>query len=86
MEFVERAQSQLQSSASDLRLQTWAENFLNETGYLNFRMRALVVSFYTHHLFQPWQNCSPHLAQQFLDFEPGIHYVLACRILESVKI
>lgn len=47
---------------------------LNETGYLNFRMRALVVSFYTHHLFQPWQNCSPHLAQQFLDFEPGIHY------------
>lgn len=47
---------------------------LNETGYLNFRMRAMVVSFYTHHLFQPWQNCSPHLAQQFLDFEPGIHY------------
>lgn len=47
---------------------------LNETGYLNFRMRAMVVSFYTHHLFQPWQNCSPHLAKQFLDFEPGIHY------------
>src|SRR5574343_44020 len=47
---------------------------LNTTGYLNFRMRALVVSFYTHHLFQPWQNCSQHLAQQFLDFEPGIHY------------
>ena len=47
---------------------------LNSTGYLNFRMRAMVVSFYTHHLFQPWQNCSPHLAQQFLDFEPGIHY------------
>ena len=46
---------------------------LNTTGYLNFIM-ALVVSFYTHHLFQPWQNCSPHLAQQFLDFEPGIHY------------
>jgi deoxyribodipyrimidine photo-lyase len=47
---------------------------LNTTGYLNFRMRAMVVSFYTHHLFQPWQNCSPHLARQFLDFEPGIHY------------
>lgn len=47
---------------------------LNTTGYLNFRMRAMVVSFYTHHLMQPWQNCSPHLAQQFLDFEPGIHY------------
>lgn len=47
---------------------------LNETGYLNFRMRALVVSFYTHNLWQPWQNCSPHLAKNFLDFEPGIHY------------
>ena len=47
---------------------------LNTTGYLNFRMRALIVSFYTHNLWQPWQNCSPHLAQQFLDFEPGIHY------------
>ena len=47
---------------------------LNETGYLNFRMRAMIVSFYTHHLFQPWQRVSPHLAQQFLDFEPGIHY------------
>ncbi|MFN8275384.1 MAG: deoxyribodipyrimidine photo-lyase [Flavobacteriaceae bacterium] len=47
---------------------------LNTTGYLNFRMRAMVVSFYTHHLMQPWQNCSSHLARQFLDFEPGIHY------------
>lgn len=47
---------------------------LAATGYLNFRMRALVVSFYTHNLWQPWQNCSPHLAQNFLDFEPGIHY------------
>ena len=47
---------------------------LNTTGYLNFRMRAMLVSFYTHHLMQPWQNGSPHLARQFLDFEPGIHY------------
>lgn len=47
---------------------------LNETGYLNFRMRALLVSFYTHNLWQPWKNCSSHLAQMFLDFEPGIHY------------
>ncbi|WP_299224375.1 cryptochrome/deoxyribodipyrimidine photo-lyase family protein [uncultured Psychroserpens sp.] len=47
---------------------------LNETGYLNFRMRALVVSFFTHNLWQPWQAASRHLSQQFLDFEPGIHY------------
>ncbi len=47
---------------------------LNETGYLNFRMRALVVSFFTQNLWQPWQELSEHLAAQFLDFEPGIHY------------
>ena len=47
---------------------------LNETGYLNFRMRALVVSFFTHNLWQPWQDASKHLSGMFLDFEPGIHY------------
>jgi deoxyribodipyrimidine photo-lyase len=47
---------------------------LRETGYINFRMRAMVVSFLTHHLSQPWKSGSAHLAQQFLDFEPGIHY------------
>ena len=47
---------------------------VNTTGYLNFRMRALVVSFWTHHLMQPWQPAAKFLAQQFLDFEPGIHY------------
>jgi deoxyribodipyrimidine photo-lyase len=47
---------------------------LNETGWVNFRMRAMLVSFFTHNLWQPWQNASSHLAQQFLDFEPGIHY------------
>lgn len=47
---------------------------LQETGYLNFRMRAMLVSFYTHHLFQPWQTGVHHLAKLFLDYEPGIHY------------
>ena len=47
---------------------------LNETGYLNFRMRAMVVSFFTHNLWQPWQECTQHLSQMFLDFEPGIHF------------
>ena len=45
-----------------------------ETGYLNFRMRALLVSFLTHHLWQPWKSGVVHLARNFLDFEPGIHY------------
>ena len=47
---------------------------LVKTGYLNFRMRSLIVSFFTHHLWQPWQACAHFLARQFLDFEAGIHY------------
>ncbi len=44
------------------------------TGYLNFRMRAMVVSFLTHSLWQPWQAGVGHLAKMFLDYEPGIHF------------
>ncbi|WP_051207865.1 FAD-binding domain-containing protein [Saccharospirillum impatiens] len=44
------------------------------TGYLNFRMRAMLVSFLTHHLWLDWRWGVQHLARQFLDFEPGIHY------------
>lgn len=47
---------------------------LAATGYINFRMRAMLVSFLTHHLWQPWQAGVEHLAGLFLDFEPGIHY------------
>lgn len=47
---------------------------LIETGYINFRMRAMLASFFTHILWQPWQDASVHLSQQFLDFEPGIHF------------
>jgi deoxyribodipyrimidine photo-lyase len=44
------------------------------TGYLNFRMRAMLVSFLTHHLWQDWRTGVKFLGRQFLDFEPGIHY------------
>ncbi len=47
---------------------------LRETGHLNFRMRAMLVSFLTHLLWQPWKPGAVHLAALFLDFEPGIHY------------
>ena len=43
------------------------------TGYLNFRMRALVVSFFVFNLWQDWRSLH-FLAKQFLDYEPGIHY------------
>lgn len=47
---------------------------LIETGYINFRMRAMVLSFLTHNLWQHWKEGAIWLASQFLDFEPGIHY------------
>ena len=47
---------------------------LQTTGYLNFRMRAMSLSFFTHNLWQPWQVAAEHLAGVFLDFEPGIHF------------
>ena len=47
---------------------------LQASGYLNFRMRAMVVSFYSHHLWLPWKPGADYLASLFTDFEPGIHY------------
>ena len=47
---------------------------LIKTGYLNFRMRAMLVSFLSHHLQIDWRMGVKHLASLFLDFEPGIHY------------
>ena len=70
----------------EVKFQAWKNGFtgyplvdacmrcVKQTGYLNFRMRSMVVSFLTHHLWQPWQEGAAYLAKQFLDFEPGIHF------------
>ena len=47
---------------------------LRKTGWINFRMRAMIVSFFVHNLDQDWRDCSNFLARQFLDYEPGIHF------------
>ncbi len=47
---------------------------VEQTGWINFRMRAMVVSFLTLNLDQDWREGTYHLARQFLDYEPGIHY------------
>ena len=44
------------------------------TGWLNFRMRAMLVSFASYHLWLHWRPTGIFLARQFLDFEPGIHW------------
>jgi len=44
------------------------------TGWLPFRMRAMVVSFASYHLWLHWRFTAALLARDFLDYEPGIHY------------
>ena len=68
------------------RLQAWCEGRtgfpmvdacmrqLVATGWLNFRMRAMLVSFASYHLWLHWREPGLFLARQFLDFEPGIHW------------
>ena len=88
MEFesINKGYAALEKPANEAYIQAWKTGHtgfplvdasmrcLIQTGYVNFRMRAMLVSFFTHHLWQPWQLGVKHLAKQFLDFEPGIHY------------
>ena len=48
--------------------------FLIAHGWLNFRMRAMLVSVACYTLKLPWQPVAHWLAQLFVDYEPGIHY------------
>ncbi len=47
---------------------------LKTTGWINFRSRAMIVSFLTHHLQIDWRRGAYFLARNFLDYEPGIHF------------
>ncbi len=47
---------------------------LRETGWLNFRMRAMLVSVAAYPLWLHWRPLGEWLATQFLDYEPGIHW------------
>jgi deoxyribodipyrimidine photo-lyase len=85
-ENINRGFNAIRSDVNDDLVRRWCEGTtgipmidasmrcVNSTGYLNFRMRAMLVSFFTHHLWQPWQAGVHHLAKMFLDFEPGIHF------------
>ena len=48
--------------------------YLTTTGWINFRMRAMLVSFASYDLWLHWRYSAEHLANLFVDFEPGIHY------------
>ena len=43
-------------------------------GWITFRMRAMLVSFASYHLWLDWRQTGYHLARLFTDYEPGIHY------------
>ncbi len=47
---------------------------LIQNGWINFRMRAMLVSFASYHLWLDWRVTAPYLARLFTDYEPGIHY------------
>lgn len=83
---VNSGYEQLSHVKNDLFIQAWKQGktgfplidacmrCLINTGWINFRMRAMLVSFFCHHLDQDWRDGVYHLAQLFLDYEPGIHY------------
>jgi deoxyribodipyrimidine photo-lyase len=70
----------------DDRFQAWARGetgypmvdacmrALLATGWINFRMRAMLVSFASYDLWLHWRPTGLHLARHFLDFEAGIHW------------
>ena len=47
---------------------------LISTGWINFRMRAMLISFASYHLWIPWNETAKYLARLFLDYEAGIHF------------
>ena len=74
------------STEDEARLAAWREGRtgfpmvdacmrqLRATGWLNFRMRAMLVSFAAYQLWLHWREPGLHLARLYLDFEPGIHW------------
>jgi deoxyribodipyrimidine photo-lyase len=47
---------------------------LRDTGWINFRMRAMLMSTASYLLWLHWRETGLHLAREFLDYEPGIHW------------
>ena len=47
---------------------------LRRTGWLNFRMRAMCASFFTHILQQPWRLGADHYHHHLIDSDVGINY------------
>jgi deoxyribodipyrimidine photo-lyase len=86
-ENLHRAYDGLRPDLADAqRLAAWSEGntgfpfvdacmrALNQHGWINFRMRAMLMSFASYHLWLPWRKSGLHLARKFVDYEAGIHW------------
>jgi len=47
---------------------------LDAGGWINFRMRAMLIAVASYHLWLPWRDTGLVLARRFTDYEPGIHW------------
>jgi deoxyribodipyrimidine photo-lyase len=87
---INRAFDGMRENAFDAeKFQAWASGYtgfpmidacmraLHQTGWVNFRMRAMLMSFASYQLWLHWRPTAVFLAQHFLDFEPGIHFTQA---------
>ena len=69
-----------------LRLKAWIDGqtgfpfvdacmrYLRHGGWINFRMRAMLMSFASQHLWLHWRKTGEHLARMYTDYDPGIHW------------
>jgi len=84
---LHRAYEHLRPAAPDAaRLHAWSQGetglpfvdacmrYLKTTGWLNFRMRSMVMAVASYHLWLDWRATGPVLARLFTDYEPGIHW------------
>ncbi len=87
MEFyaLNRAYEQVEYANDENLLRSWLKGrtgfpmvdacmrCLAKTGFINFRMRALITSFACHVLHLDWRYIKDPMARLYADFEPGIH-------------
>lgn len=84
---LHRSYDGIRPSAPDQdRLAAWAKGetglpfvdacmrYLRATGWLNFRMRSMVMAVASYHLWLSWRAPGLQLARYFTDYEPGIHW------------
>ncbi len=80
------SETALPSDERETRLRVWTDGqtgypfidacmrSLRESGWINFRMRAMLMSFASYDLWIPWRESGMVLARRFTDYEPGIHW------------